>query len=279
MTGRSPWWTTAELRVLRAHYAAGGAEACATRLPGRSHDAITRMANKIGLRRVRAAHGFRTARALTTAQRAALDALAARPGPTRRQALRVAQAQGLPLHVVRHYITRRGNPIRRTLHRWTAGQDALLRQHADDSIDGIRHALRQRYGIPRTRDAVLMRMSILGISTRRIDRGGLTVRELCQPLGVSRFVVGHWVRRHGLPAHRWQDPRGRPGTGSLRGVPIIITHAALARFLRTHPAILARLRGTANRLFLADLLGEVREVRQTASGVPAIGEMTVSEAA
>jgi hypothetical protein len=48
----SPPWTPAEERVLRRHYLAKGAQACADRLPGRTKHAVKKRAASLGLRKV-----------------------------------------------------------------------------------------------------------------------------------------------------------------------------------------------------------------------------------
>lgn len=253
------WWTTVELRILREHYPAHGAAGCAPLLPGRTAAAIASAANKIGLRKARSGGGvIRRPHALTPAQRAGLAQLAAGPALTRADVIAAAQRLDLPFHVVRHHLQRAGNPIRRVLHRWTAQQDALLHRMLGDPVPAICQALQAQHGVARSIDAVLMRMSILGLSATHIDRGGLTVREICDGLGVKRnTVAAGWVKRLGLPATRWHCPKRGMRQRSPRGTPLIISHRALGAFLRAHPRVLANVRRTANRLFLADLLGEV----------------------
>lgn len=266
------WWTTAELRILRAHYPAHGPAGCAPLLPGRTDAAIARMANKIGLRKARSGAGvIRRPHAFTPAQRAGLAQLAGGPPPTRAEVIAAAQRLGLSFEVVRYHLDRAGNPIRRVLHRWTAQQDAMLRRMLGATVPAICQALQAQHGVPRTKEAVLMRMSMLGLSVKRMDRGGLTVREICDGLGVKRnTVAAGWVKRLGLPTTRWHCPKRGPRPRSPRGTRLIITHRALGAFLRTHPRVLANVRRTANRLFLADLLGELgrRQAPQQLSTTP-----------
>lgn len=253
------WWTTAELRILRAHYPAHGPAGCAPLLPGRTAAAIARMANKIGLRKARSGAGvIRRPHAFTAAQRSGLAQLAGGPPPTRAEVIAAAQRLGLPFEVVRYHLDRAGNPIRRVLHRWTAQQDALLRRMLGATVPAICQALQAQHGVARTTEAVLMRMSILGLSVKRMDRGGLTVREICDGLGVKRnTIAAGWVKRLGLPTTRWHCPKRGQRPRSPRGTRLIISHRALGAFLRAHPRVLANVRRTANRLFLADLLGEI----------------------
>jgi hypothetical protein len=260
-----PAWRTSEVRVLREHYPKGGASACAQHLE-RSLNAIALKARALGLQ---APHsdGWRPALQLTAQQSEMIDEAVRRsPLPSALCAQLAARAQMHMPTFVRHVRERGGEMLPPTSppRPWTAAESALLVEYSEHPTWRLQALLVERLGAQRSAGSINNRRVELGL-TRRIDRGGYTARELARCLGVPRQRVSRWVQARQLAARRYQcsDPHRSAGGGNTGWV---ITDAAVRKMLRAQPVLLAGVRRTAVRVWLADVLGELKEVRQGRSG-------------
>lgn len=248
------FWRVPELRVLRQHFPAGGVAACEPLLPGRSAAAIYAQAHRLGLATPRAARNVNSnaGRSLmTSAQRAQLARVIARPvswGAVKK----LAAAWGVAPATARARVLWAGGRLLRTRPRWTRAQDRLLREHCDLPPQRLALLLRP-LGTKRSPMAVYVRLQRLGLLGRG-DPDGYSALELSRLLGVGRT----WAWRH-VAAGRLEATRrdGLIPRQTQRPGPWFVSRQAVRRFLVQHPDVLARVRRTANRTWLADLLGEL----------------------
>lgn len=247
------WWRVTEVRVLREHFPTGGVAACAPLLPGRSRMAIELKARALGIAGPpvpRPAHcGQRIA--LTPLQEWQLQRLLARP-VTWRAICTLAAQWGVSPGMVLGRVRTAGGRLHRARRRWTPAQDAWLRAHCDLPVTRLVAQLRAQ-GVRRSVHAVYLRLYRMGLAGAT-DHDGYSAIEASRLCGLSKTFFYRQIHAGSIPGRRRVGINARrPGAKS----PWLIAHADLRAYLRAHPDVLARVRRHANRLWLADLLGEV----------------------
>ncbi|MEW6048205.1 MAG: hypothetical protein AB1609_17300 [Bacillota bacterium] len=109
---------------------------------------------------------------------------------------------------------------------WTPAEEQLLCQLAGTmDLGEIARILSERFGVPRTRNAVDVRCQRLGVSHWA---KGMSLTEMERLFGLDhRAIVRHWVDTGLLAARRWSGRGPHPGWW--------FEPADVERFIREHP--------------------------------------------
>ncbi|HVI27503.1 MAG TPA: hypothetical protein VM780_02455 [Hansschlegelia sp.] len=193
-------WTTREVRYLREHYAADGAEAVSDAL-GRSLSSVYQHARKLDLHRPReiASSAFQP-RWTSSEQIDAVIRRAFTGDATKGFVERCARAVGRP----RWWVSKRAAALGLVAPRfkelpWSQTETELLIAHAKKSNSTIQ-AILHRHGFKRTLTAIGIRLKRSGID--RTDENRMTGRGLAEVMGVDGKTVSRWIEKGMLHAER-----------------------------------------------------------------------------
>ena len=217
------FWTTTELAVIRAHYPAGGINACEPHLPGRTRSSIWQQAGKLGLRSPRQKVDVRQSWPRDPHIDEQLR-FAHQQAPKKGDIERLAKRVGRPVW----WVSKRARELGLTTPRFREApwSDAELKI-ADDTREltpeGTQRALK-RAGFTRTITAVIVKRKRLSIPVP--ERVGVyTTGQVANLLGYERSTVIRWIR---LGLLRTQH---RNADAELRE----ITDRDLREFFKRHP--------------------------------------------
>lgn len=209
-------WTTREVAILRAHYAMGGAAACAAQLPQRSLAAIQNKAKQLGLRAPQS-----PPRQRRWASSEAMDAeirRVYRTEPRKNAVNALAERIQRP----RWWVSKRARQLGLIAPRfkepaWSKEELALLEQHAHKADEVIARILR-RAGFSRSASAIHVkrrRVKLTVVDGRR-DAGLYSANEVAALLGVDAKTVTRWIgERTCLPGAA--APRAPPRRAATSG--------------------------------------------------------------
>lgn len=241
-------WTTREDAVLREHYAAEGAAACAPLLPGRTHAAIMTRANYIGLK---VTHRPRGGRPQLYPSTPAIDARIRAwyaEHPQRGAGAELARELGWP----RWRLTRRAQelgcvPVKHAGERpWSEDELRILRDYSRCTALVVTRALRAA-GYRRSPSAVTQARAREVVDPRILSAAGVA-----RALGRDRNTVLHWIRAGWLDADR---RTGTPGTEEQH-LHWVVTHQQLREFITTHPNLIDLRRITDGPWFIGLVAGK-----------------------
>jgi hypothetical protein len=191
-------WTLPEQKVVREHYATGGARACRALLPHRSEGAIHQQAIKIGIRSARQQRPSRPWPVDAEMDRHIVECY--RNHPERGAVNRLAARLGRPVWWVKKRAVVLGVTIRLTKEpAWSAAEIELLRKHAHKTPEVIRRTF-TKHGFRRTPTAITVKRCRLQLDT--IDYDHYTARQLAAEFGVDPTTVSAWIERGWLKATR-----------------------------------------------------------------------------
>lgn len=196
---RRAYWRTTELAVIREHYAAGGIDACAPHLPGRSRVNIYQQAQRLGIRsrrqKLRVRHSYGVDARIDEQIRSAHQR-----APERGSIQRLAERVGRP----RWWVTRRAIELGLTTPRfaepaWSADEIAVLERTANRRPETAQRALAAA-GFHRTLTAVIVKRKRRDIPVP--GPTGHSAQALAQRLGYDAKFVVRWIETGALKATR-----------------------------------------------------------------------------
>lgn len=196
------FWTTPEIKIIKEHYPAGGAAACAALLPNRTIKAIQQQArlNQVYYRD----HQPRPRRLWSSTAQIdrAIAAAYARPAD-KADLKRLAADLGRPYWWIKKRAMLLGLAQARLSDNrepeWSAAEVALLEKHAHKMPDVIARIFRAN-GYRRTATAIVVKRRRLGCDTVDIDH--YTVNQLAREFGIDSHVVTRWIDKGWLKAER-----------------------------------------------------------------------------
>lgn len=201
---------------------------------------------------------------LSEEQKAEIIQLAKAP-VSMRAVWRLAEKWGCDRRFVARRIQRAGGTMIPVWRRWTRAEDRILQDNPDIAPRRLVVELKEA-GFHRGQRSVYARLFELGLHGY-YDPTGHSSRELARLLGVG----GDWARRRikagTLSATRAEILCGKLGRNGSTGK-WAITPRSLRKYFKANPAELAKVRKTANRTWLADIMGEIRADAATERAAP-----------
>jgi hypothetical protein len=192
------FWTLPEQRVVREHYATGGAKACRALLPHRSEFSIRQQATALGIRSAKQRPPSRPYPVDAEMDRHIVECY--RNHPERGAVNRLAARLGRPAWWVKKRAVVLGVtvPLKKEP-AWSPAEEELLEKNAHKSPETIRR-LFVKHGYRRTSAAIVIRRKRLRLDT--IDYDHYTGRQLAGEFGVDPTTVSSWIKRGWLRATR-----------------------------------------------------------------------------
>jgi hypothetical protein len=203
------YWTEAEIETVRAHYPAGGAQACLLHLPHhRTIISVYALANKLKLTAAIVRGGGAKVKIIAPPD---LDEQMRRDWPLmsgdkRGEVNKWADERGLP----RWWVTKRATKLGLTMpHKkeppWSAAEDELLKRAPVHNLDQAA-ALFRAHGFNRSPTAINIRCKRKEIS-RRAARPTMSATRVAKILGIDAKGVTREILQGDLPATKRTDQR------------------------------------------------------------------------
>lgn len=192
-------WTTTEEKVLREHFATGGAPKCRQLLPYRSESSIYQHAAKMGLKSTKVPE--KRQRWSTNDH---IDAAIRRVYQSDKLNTGVVKALAATLGRPNWWVKKRATALGLSVPRfkepeWTPEELKLLEENAHKNPDTIRR-LFARHGFKRTTTAIVIKTKRLGCDKTDYDHH--TATALSGLFGVDAKVITGWITKGWLKAKR-----------------------------------------------------------------------------